>query len=465
MRVVLFDLGDTLEHDGALLPGARETLTALAKMRDDKDQAPVVALVSDYYPATTPAEIDSHRQSYYKILAELGIDNFFVPLPDRVTLSTEVGVQKPDEKIFRAALDKIQPQLPFTHAIFITENEKHIDAARKLGMMAIRVAKPSETHSTAPRLHELLPQLEKLLTFSPCGRKTSVRSASQTATSKQPDPVIQSMTAKVDVTRLRQTVKQLTAFETRWSFAPKIGEVPKWIHKQFVAQGYAANTETRFQDFEIPGSQPQQNVICGRKTGDGIILICAHYDSLSEDPSTFAPGADDNASGMAALLELSRILKDVPLKHSVLFAAFGGEEQGLFGSSACAAIAAKEKWPIKLVINMDMISFTNPGGPAQTVVEFDQGNAQSGNDAASKSFASIMAQAAADYTSLEVEHANIERSDYMPFEAKGFACIGVYNADESPVYHTTSDTMEKIDFSFLKQQVQMVLATVLTIST
>lgn len=464
MRVVLFDLGDTLEHDGALLPGARETLTALAKMRDDKDQAPVVALVSDYYSATTPAELDAHRQSYYKILAELGLDSFFTPLPARVTLSTEVGVQKPDEKIFRVALDKIQPQFPFSHAVFVTENDKHVEAARKLGMAAIRVAGPSENNSTAPRLDELLPQLERLLTFAPCGRKTAVRSASQTAKNKQPDPVIKSTVDKVDATRLRQTVSQLTAFKTRWSFAPKIGEVPKWIHKQFVAQGYAANSEIRFQDFELPGSQSQQNVLCGRKTDAGIILICAHYDSLSEDPSNLAPGADDNASGVAALLELSRLLKDVTLKHSVLFAAFGGEEQGLFGSSACAAIAAKEKWPIKLVINMDMISFTKPGGPAQTVVEFDQGNVQSSNDAASKDFASIMAQAAADYTSLEVEHANIERSDYMPFEAKGFVCIGVYNADENPVYHTTSDTLQKIDFAFLRQQVQMVLATVLTIS-
>ncbi|HEU4768281.1 MAG TPA: M20/M25/M40 family metallo-hydrolase [Pyrinomonadaceae bacterium] len=465
MRVVLFDLGDTLEHNGALLPGARETLTALAAIRDDAGQAPVVALVSDYYPATNPVEIDSYRQSYYQLLSDLGLDGFFTPLQARVTLSTEVGVGKPAEKIFRVALDKIHPQLPFTHAIFVTENEIHVKAAQKLGMSAIRVARPSENDPTAPRLDELLPQLERLLTFAPCGRKTAVRSATETVKTKQPNPFIESKTAKVDAARLRKTVLQLAAFETRWSFAPKIREVPGWIHKQFVAQGYPANTATRFQDFALPGSQPQQNVICGRKTDAGIILICAHYDSLSEDPSTFAPGADDNACGVAALIELSRILKDVPLKHSVLFAAFGGEEQGLFGSSSCAAIAAQEKWPIELVINLDMISFTKPGGPARTVVEFDQGNVKPGNDAAAKHFATVMAQAAADYTSLEVEHANIERSDYMPFEAEGFACIGVYNADENPVYHTTSDTPDKIDFSFLKQQVQMVLATVLTISS
>jgi beta-phosphoglucomutase-like phosphatase (HAD superfamily) len=186
MRVVLFDLGDTLEHEGALLTGARETLSALATMRDDKGRAPVVALVSDYYPADTPAQVDAYRKRYYKVLSDLGIDQFFTPLPAHVTLSTEVGVEKPNQKIFRAALDKIQPQLPFTHAVFITENDSHVEAARKLGMAAIRVAGPTE--SGAPRLDELLPQLERLLTFSPCGRKTAVRVTSETAKNKQADP-------------------------------------------------------------------------------------------------------------------------------------------------------------------------------------------------------------------------------------------------------------------------------------
>ena len=464
MRVVLFDLGETLEHNDALLPGARETLSALATMRDDYGQAPVVALVSDWYPANTPAELDFQRHRYYKLLSDLGIDQFFMPLADRVTLSTEVHVEKPDERIFRAALDKIQPQLAFNHVVFVTENQEHIDEARTLGMTAIRVAGPSESNSDDPRLDELLPELERLLTFSPCGRKTAARVVSETAKSKQPDPTIKSVTAKVDAARLKQTVARLTQFETRWTYSPKIGDVSKWIHDEFVARGYPANVETRFQDFTLPGSPPQQNVLCGRTNDTGIILICAHYDSLSENPSVIAPGADDNACGVAALLELSRILRDVPLNRSVLFAAFGGEEQGLFGSSGCAAIAARDDWPIELVINLDMISYTKPGSPARTVVEYDQGNVKSSNDAAAKEFASIMAQAAADYTSLSVEHANIERSDYMPFEAEGFVCIGVYNADENPVYHTTSDTLDKIDFSFLREQVQMVLATVLTVS-
>ena len=66
-------------------------------------------------------------------------------------------------------------------------------------------------------------------------------------------------------------------------------------------------------------SWEQRNVLCGSVDNDkSIILVCCHYDSLSERPSIEAPGADDNASGVAATLELARLLKNVELKREVL---------------------------------------------------------------------------------------------------------------------------------------------------
>ena len=63
---------------------------------------------------------------------------------------------------------------------------------------------------------------------------------------------------------------------------------------------------------------------------------------------------------------------------------FGAEEQGLFGSAACADIAIQQNWPIDIVINLDMVSYKNPIGPSRIVVEYDQGNGDPRNDAASK---------------------------------------------------------------------------------
>jgi Zn-dependent M28 family amino/carboxypeptidase len=71
----------------------------------------------------------------------------------------------------------------------------------------------------------------------------------------------------------------------------------------------------------------------------------------------------------------------------------------------------------------------------------------------------LMAQAAADYTSLTVEHTDIWNSDYIPFEAKGYPCIGVYEASQNPAYHRTIDTLEQIDMAHLSEVAKMVVAT------
>ena len=75
-----------------------------------------------------------------------------------------------------------------------------------------------------------------------------------------------------------------------------------------------------------------------------------------------------------------------------------------------------------MVINLDMVAFQDPARPNLVRVEYDQGNHHPGNDPAAKAFGLLMAQAAADYTNLAVEHTDIWNSDYMPFEAKGYAC-------------------------------------------
>jgi hypothetical protein len=75
-----------------------------------------------------------------------------------------------------------------------------------------------------------------------------------------------------------------------------------------------------------------------------------------------------------------------------------------------------------------------------------------------------MAQAAADYTHLAVEHTDIWNSDYMPFEAKGYACIGVYEGGENPGYHKTTDTSAVLDINHLAEVAKMVVATVYLIA-
>lgn len=480
MRVILFDLGDTLERvtaDGrdVLLPGAVEMLEALLALRDPEGAPPVVALVSDFdneattgRVGATPQKLAALREEFRQLLKQLGLARFFEPFEQRVTISAEVGVRKPDIRIFRTALDKVTRDLTFHNAVFVTENEEHVTGARGLGMTAIKFRGSGQTDGDVARLSDLPPLIGSLLEFRPCGKKQSEakgRHAAFSQKKKQSDPAVEKLVGLVEPAHLQQTVLHLASYKTRWSHRPDISEVPEWIHSQFVSLGYPDGSRTRYQKFEIPGSAPQRNVLCvPADAAQKFVLVCCHYDSISENPGVSAPGADDNASGVAAVLELARILKNVQLKkRGVMFATFGGEEQGLWGSRKCAAIAVADAWPVDLIINLDMISYKEPGADARIVVEYDQGNKRADNDAASKAFAMVMAQAAADYTSLAVEHTNIWSSDYLPFEEKGFACIGVYNAYDNPFYHKTSDTPDRIDLTNFTEAVKMVLATIKTL--
>jgi FMN phosphatase YigB (HAD superfamily) len=156
MRMVLFDLGGTLEDEGVLRPGAREALAALTGLRAGGRPAVLLGLLSDFDMPADPAdaaEVAGIRGRYLALLDELGIREFFVPDDRRVTLSTEVGVVKPAPATFRAAVAKADPTLTFGDVVFVTENAGHIRAARRLGLQAVRVqgtGEPSVPPSQVP---------------------------------------------------------------------------------------------------------------------------------------------------------------------------------------------------------------------------------------------------------------------------------------------------------------------------
>src|SRR5262245_32045167 len=144
MRVVFFDLGKTLEDGDVLLPGARETVTAIQQLRDAEGGPVMTGLISDFDTPTPADPLPAIRERYVAILVTPGIRALFEPIARRATLSFEVGVFKPDPKIFRAALDKMEPDLPFAAAFFVTENLAHVQAARQLGMRAVHFRGPGQ---------------------------------------------------------------------------------------------------------------------------------------------------------------------------------------------------------------------------------------------------------------------------------------------------------------------------------
>lgn len=258
---------------------------------------------------------------------------------------------------------------------------------------------------------------------------------------------------QVDPTRLRAHVFGLSAFPTRWTEHPDFGAVESWVAD-------ALGPQAARQAYALPSGKVRHNVMVHDPTDPReVVLIGAHFDSISETPAREAPGANDNATGIAALLEAQRILQAVPLDKQIALIGFSGEEQGLLGSSHAAQVAARDGWPIALMLNLDMLGH-RPRTPTEPmVIEYDQGNRVPANDAAARAHGQAAARLAATYTTLATTHTDIWSSDYMPFEAQGFACIGLYDGGtEGAVYHTVQDTPDRVDFGRLEQATRLTVA-------
>lgn len=150
MKMVLFDLGQTLEDGDVLLPGARQALEDISALRDGDDEPVLLALGSDF---------DEPAEQYYDIIENLGIRSFFEPVASRVTLSGEVGTHKPAREFFAAAVAKADPGLAFDDVLFVTENRSHVAAARALGLHAIQVRPPGGSGGDLASLGDLLPHV------------------------------------------------------------------------------------------------------------------------------------------------------------------------------------------------------------------------------------------------------------------------------------------------------------------
>lgn len=193
------------------------------------------------------------------------------------------------------------------------------------------------------------------------------------------------------------------------------------------------------------------------------IVLGAHYDHLghggpsskSDQKNTVHPGADDNASGTAALLEIAEKLahhKD-QLQRSVIFVAFGAEEQGLLGSKYFVANPPVPLSQIKLMINMDMVGRLN-----------DQKHVYMGGAGTFPGGEELMAELGKKAGLNPVVHAgSVGGSDHVSFYKKGISVLGMHTGGH-PQYHTPEDTLDLINIEGEKMVCDYIYETILALA-
>jgi Zn-dependent M28 family amino/carboxypeptidase len=188
-------------------------------------------------------------------------------------------------------------------------------------------------------------------------------------------PILRNIQAEVSAQRLKQDVTTLVNFGTRHTLSETksdtqgIGAARRWIKAEFdkISQQCGGCLEVIYQkkafsgEKRIPNLTDVVNVIAiqkGRIDPNRYIIMSGDIDSRVTNPLDFtsiSPGANDNASGVAGVIEAARVLSKYSFDGSVVYAALSGEEQGLFGGKIMASLAKKDNWRVEAVINNDMI--------------------------------------------------------------------------------------------------------------
>ncbi len=191
------------------------------------------------------------------------------------------------------------------------------------------------------------------------------------------DPRIHELVASASAARIEADIRTLVGFGTRHTFSDTlsttrgIGAARRWIFAQFqeISRQCGNCLEVRYMsDVQkaAPNSRIREDVnivnvvaiLRGRTEPKRHVLLSGDIDSRVSDvmnATAESPGANDNASGIAALLEGARLLVKHRPGASIVFAALSGEEQGLFGGEIVARLAKQEGWRIDAVINNDMV--------------------------------------------------------------------------------------------------------------
>ena len=331
----------------------------------------------------------------------------------------------------------------------------------------------------------------------------------------QRDPVIESMVSEINSDSLKSHIQNLVKFGTRNTLSTTtdskrgIGAARAWVLSRF--QEFAKQSDGRMTAKIDSWTQPKDakrvdvdvqmgNVMATLKgsdpTDDRIFLVSGHIDSRISNVmnrTDDAPGANDDGSGTAAVIELARVMTKAKFPATVIFLVVSGEEQGLLGAEYLANKATEEKWNIEGILNNDIMGSNNSnetniidnirvrifseGLPffeldkkASSIRSFGQEN-----DGKARTLARYTKEIGERYVdNLEVvmvyrNDRFLRGGDHTPFVQKGFPAVRITEMNENYEHQHQDlrtekgikygDLPEFMDFEYLRKNTAMNLAT------
>jgi hypothetical protein len=264
---------------------------------------------------------------------------------------------------------------------------------------------------------------------------------------------IRPIVARESPARIYEYEKALVDFDSRHISRPGNREASTYLYNTLKSFGY----EPEYQWFEPRGALggKSANVVAtlrGTTDPEIVYVVSSHYDSVAG-----GPGADDDASGVAALLEAARVMREHPMPATIVFAAFTGEEAGLLGSREFVRRAVEGKIHIAGALNNDMVGWMNDERMDLTIRYSNAG------------IRDIQHGAAMLFTKLITYDSHyFKGTDAVSYyDAFGdiVGGIGSYPVLSSPHYHQPTDLLEHENFQLITEASRTTVASLMLMAS
>jgi len=262
------------------------------------------------------------------------------------------------------------------------------------------------------------------------------------------DPRIREMMDQVNMDSLQATVQHLQDYQSRMWNSTNAFNASDWIAGKMTALGLEVEQQPFYANTWYGSGQAAPNVI-GIQRGtlypDTYVVCGSHFDSFSYSGN--CPGADDNATGVASVLESARILTQYEFEYSIVYCAYGCEEMGLYGSEAYASRCQQQGMEIIGYFNNDMNGYLY-GDAIHIDCIYPNSVAAIGDY--------YMNVANVYFPEMQVRHVNLSGgdSDHTSFNNHGY--MGIYPFEDvdhySPYIHTSNDLIGNSVNSFAMSQ-------------
>jgi hypothetical protein len=274
------------------------------------------------------------------------------------------------------------------------------------------------------------------------------------------ESITRNLNNAISADTLESLVGWMQSMGTRFALSENHRNVAIKIKNRFINFGYPDARVDSFMINYYRGiiyRQWQYNVIAtlkGNSNPDSVCIVGGHYDDIigSGDPFLIVPGANDNASGVAAVIELARVMKKFKYspRNTIEFVAFGCEELGLYGSSSYSVNAISNSKKIKMMLNNDMIAYqpgTNQSEWIVNIIDYDN----------SHNLRMEAEQMCIRFTVLKNKNDNTSfaMSDSYPFFRNGYKALFFFSNYIDPNYHTLNDLAVSCNFDYCREIVKV----------